>query len=488
MISRNILAHKWTKDARRIIKRTQYDLKEATSLTTISFLIPLIFIKWMTLWKRIGFGIGMNHIDFAIPPLAVGIPTGYILGDLKRKKGLLNLCDTSDTDIAELIRKKYFLCSLIEMTRIFANGIDTPASQYLIARGYGGVYDSAPFCPVCSAYPAVIGDIQKVKITDDYERSGKAYTKLVYLEGELNDIIYVLNNISIEDMHVFALKDHYVGVEGSIVKYHDHYRATVKVHSVKRHKGLKDDHVAKSQTKKENKSAKSKSRTAALEGMSDNALSTVMDGGIRTSNDIQLSEDEKNMNDPEHVTQTLTDLFTKGVSTTTTGTKSENAIIEQIKHQVLKSTVEEVSKEHIQQVKENARKKHRLVEHVFDNNSNMTEIHTMYHSKDHSLDGLDGKYDNKQYSGTFEDNKQAEKSHFYSISGVMPTTPTGGNTPSFQQVMEEEEEDYDYILEDILGSPVPPDIKIIVHDKDAYAFLRRSECVGMITSQCWKIF
>ena len=131
----------------------------------------------------------MNHIDFAIPPLAVGIPTGYILGDLKRKKGLLNLCDTSDTDIAELIRKKYFLCSLIEMTRIFANGIDTPASQYLIARGYGGVYDSAPFCPVCSAYPAVIGDIQKVKITDDYERSGKAYTKLVYLEGELNDII-----------------------------------------------------------------------------------------------------------------------------------------------------------------------------------------------------------------------------------------------------------------------------------------------------------
>lgn len=421
-------------------------------------------------------------------PLAVGIPTGYILGDLKRKKGLLNLCDTSDTDIAELIRKKYVLCSLPEMTRIFANGIDTPASQYLIARGYGGVYDSVPFCSVCSAYPAVIGDIQKVKITDDYERSGKAYTKLVYLEGELNDIIYVLNNISIEDMHVFALKDHYVGVEGSIVKYHDHYRATVKVHSVKRHKGLKDDHVAKSQTKKENKSAKSKSRTAALEGMSDNALSTVMDGGIRTSNDIQLSEDEKNMNDPEHVTQTLTDLFTKGVSTTTTGTKSENAIIEQIKHQVLKSTVEEVSKEHIQQVKENARKKHRLVEHVFDNNSNMTEIHTMYHSKDHSLDGLDGKYDNKQYSGTFEDNKQAEKSHFYSISGVMPTTPTGGNTPSFQQVMEEEEEDYDYILEDILGSPVPPDIKIIVHDKDAYAFLRRSECVGMITSQCWKIF
>ena len=56
--------HKWTKDARRIIKRTQYDLKEATSLTTISFLIPLIFIKWMTLWKRIGFGIGMHHIDF----------------------------------------------------------------------------------------------------------------------------------------------------------------------------------------------------------------------------------------------------------------------------------------------------------------------------------------------------------------------------------------------------------------------------------------
>lgn len=41
----------------------------------------------------------------------------------------------------------------------------------------------------------------------------------------------------------------------------------------------------------------------------------------------------------------------------------------------------------------------------------------------------------------------------------MPTTPKDGKKLSFQRVMNEEKE-HDYIIEELLGSPIPPSVKI----------------------------
>ena len=74
----------------------------------------MIFIKWLTLFKRIGLSVGMNTLHFFfLFMIAVGIPMGYFIGKYESRRTLTNLCDTSDQEIGKQIRNKYVSSSLL---------------------------------------------------------------------------------------------------------------------------------------------------------------------------------------------------------------------------------------------------------------------------------------------------------------------------------------------------------------------------------------
>ncbi|KAK8810770.1 hypothetical protein WA158_007345 [Blastocystis sp. Blastoise] len=381
---KNILGYQWTPDARRIVKRTDYDVKEATFLTTFAIITPMIFIKWLTLWKRVGLS------------CAVGIPTGYLIGQNDRRKGLTNLCDTTDPEIGRRLRES-----------IFAKGYTSVASQYLIARGYGGL-----------SYPAPKGDISRLKITDDYERSGKAYTKLVILEGSLSDIVYVLNHITIQDVKVFALSNCHVGVEGRITPCKDQYKAIIKVHSVPKNKSKQD-------------------KTYNLGDMDD----------IRNDLKIQKHREEEAK---IGINKQMEGLFTKRKEMN----EIEKEVLDEIKQKVLKSTIEEVSAKQLKEVQERVKEKYGNHHHV---QSHKEQKQQQEKEKEEELQEIQ-----EEIRDDFEKNI---KQNYLDTSKIIPSVDNYANIQKnrmyakmYEQEIEEEEEeeDFDYLYEDLLGSPVPP--------------------------------
>lgn len=84
-------------------------------MTTFGVLTPMIFIKWLTLFKRIGLSVGMKTLHFFfLFMIAVGIPMGYFIGKYESRRTLTNLCDTSDQEIGKQIRNKYVSSFLVD--------------------------------------------------------------------------------------------------------------------------------------------------------------------------------------------------------------------------------------------------------------------------------------------------------------------------------------------------------------------------------------
>ncbi|KAK8798712.1 hypothetical protein WA158_007796 [Blastocystis sp. Blastoise] len=382
---KHILGYQWTPDAKRIVKRTDYDVKETTFLTTIACITPMIFIKWLTLWKRVGLSVG------------AGIPIGYLIGQHDRKRGLTNLCDSTDQEIGRKLRESIFL-----------KGHDSVASRYLIARGYGGL-----------SYPASQGNINHVTITDDYERSGKAYTKLVYVEGELEDVVGILNHITVRDMRSFGLKGHLTGVEGTIIPWNKHYKATIKVHS-----------VPKKANQKEIKN-------------------------------IQKEEEIKNKENNRGIENQMESFFISR--------KDENdliqAEIERIKKEVLKSTIEEVTAKELKDIHQ------RVVDKTYGKKN-------IYNQIKKSINHQPTKEEIEQ-----AEQIALEKGYAYNKNAMIQkdsdpiqrdlsknTLTTATLEREIEEKEEEEEEDFDYLYEDLIGTIVPPETEIHTKQEDPEFF------------------